>query len=110
NRFRKQRIPRNLMLYKKATKQLRRKSQIEKHQHMIKALIPCMKEHKKFIHEIQGIKHQQYIHLQPPKDVDKKHYEMVEDEIKFNYAISKPLELDDNYVCSFDIHQSDITR
>ncbi|ETO36683.1 hypothetical protein RFI_00379, partial [Reticulomyxa filosa] len=47
---------------------------------------------------------------QPPKDVDEKHYEMVEDEIKFKVAISKPLELDDNYVCSFDIHQSDITR
>ncbi|ETO36480.1 hypothetical protein RFI_00582 [Reticulomyxa filosa] len=89
------------------------KSQLEKHQHMI----PYM---KKLIHEIQGIKHQQDInkfsgkvnsdkaHLlaktfaepsQPPKGVDEKYYEMAEDEIKFKVAISKPLELDDNYVC-----------
>ncbi|ETO36726.1 hypothetical protein RFI_00336, partial [Reticulomyxa filosa] len=33
-----------------------------------------------------------------PKDVDENHYEIVEDEIKFKVAISKPLELDDNYV------------
>ncbi|ETO16965.1 hypothetical protein RFI_20372, partial [Reticulomyxa filosa] len=47
---------------------------------------------------------------QPSKDVDEKHYEMVEDKIKFKVAIYKLLELDDNYVCSFDIYQSDITR
>ncbi|ETO09945.1 hypothetical protein RFI_27433, partial [Reticulomyxa filosa] len=34
NIFRKQRTPRNLMLYKKASEQLRRKSLLEKHQHM----------------------------------------------------------------------------
>ncbi|ETN98322.1 hypothetical protein RFI_39188, partial [Reticulomyxa filosa] len=33
---------------------------------------------------------------QPPKDVDEKHYETVEEDIRFKVAISKPLELDES--------------
>ncbi|ETN98538.1 hypothetical protein RFI_38954 [Reticulomyxa filosa] len=47
---------------------------------------------------------------QPPNDVDEKHYEMVENEIKCKVAISKPLEVDESCIWPFDIHQSDITR
>ncbi|ETO34127.1 hypothetical protein RFI_02967, partial [Reticulomyxa filosa] len=71
----------------RAAKQLRKKLQLEKHQHM------------KFIHTIQGIKHQY-----------EKHYDIVEDYIKCKIAISKPLELDDNFIGLSDIHQSDITK
>ncbi|ETO27499.1 hypothetical protein RFI_09633, partial [Reticulomyxa filosa] len=38
DRFCKQRTPRNLMLYKKISKQLQRKVLFEKHQHMIKSI------------------------------------------------------------------------
>ncbi|ETN97989.1 hypothetical protein RFI_39533 [Reticulomyxa filosa] len=47
---------------------------------------------------------------EPPKDVDEKHYEMIEEDIKFKVAISKPLELDESCIWSFDIHQGDITK
>ncbi|ETO10777.1 hypothetical protein RFI_26600 [Reticulomyxa filosa] len=46
---------------------------------------------------------------QPPKDVDEKHYEMIEDDTRFKVAISKPLELNNDFIVS-DIHQSNITK
>ncbi|ETO12404.1 hypothetical protein RFI_24972, partial [Reticulomyxa filosa] len=58
-KIKEQITPRNLMMYKRAAKQFRKKSQLEKHQHMIKSIGHL---HKKFIHEIQGIKHQQDIY------------------------------------------------
>ncbi|ETO16545.1 hypothetical protein RFI_20794, partial [Reticulomyxa filosa] len=47
---------------------------------------------------------------QPPKDVDEKHYELVEDDIRFKMVISKPLELNDYFIGVSDIHQNDITK
>ncbi|ETO00440.1 hypothetical protein RFI_37004, partial [Reticulomyxa filosa] len=47
---------------------------------------------------------------QPPKDVDEKHYEMIEDDIRFKVAISKSLELNDNFIGVSDTHQSNITK
>ncbi|ETN97830.1 hypothetical protein RFI_39696, partial [Reticulomyxa filosa] len=46
----------------------------------------------------------------PPKDVDEKHYEMIEDYIRLKVAISKPLELNDGFIGVSDIHQSNITK
>ncbi|ETO18304.1 hypothetical protein RFI_18970 [Reticulomyxa filosa] len=38
------------------------------------------------------------------------YYEITENEIKCKVAISKQLELDENCIWSFDVHQSDITK
>ncbi|ETO01124.1 hypothetical protein RFI_36316 [Reticulomyxa filosa] len=114
NKFRKQRIPRNLMTYK-SFKQLRRKLQLEKHQHMVNSInslhegntrnlfkqFKALNTNKIFIipalvnNETSPDIDRAYLlaktfaeYPQPPKDVDEKHYEMVEDNIRFKLAIS----------------------
>ncbi|ETO01327.1 hypothetical protein RFI_36113 [Reticulomyxa filosa] len=72
NRFCKQKTPRNLMLYKKAAKKLRRISQLEKHQHMVTQEAFLLT--KTFAEPPQS-----------PKDADEKHYEMIENELNVKW-------------------------
>ncbi|ETO36595.1 hypothetical protein RFI_00467 [Reticulomyxa filosa] len=121
-------IPRNLM-YKRITKQLRRKLLLEKHQHMVKRidslhegntrnLFTQFKAPIKFETNSVARSDAKKAYLlaktfaeppQHPKDVDEKH-EIVEEEIRFEVAISKPLKLDESCIWSFDIHKSDIIK
>ncbi|ETO25212.1 hypothetical protein RFI_11921 [Reticulomyxa filosa] len=132
NRFRKQRTLRNLILYKRVTSQLRTKLQLEKHQHgkrntrnlftQFKALntnkiciIPALvNKETNSVAKSDLVKHiltkTSAEHYQHPKDVDEKHCEMIEDDIRFKVAISKPLELIDDFIGGSDINQSDITK
>ncbi|ETO36483.1 hypothetical protein RFI_00575 [Reticulomyxa filosa] len=91
---------------------------IAKHQHMVKSIdslhegntrnlftqFKALITNKVCIIPASVNKETNSVAPQPPKDLDEKHYETVEEDIRFKVAISKPLELDESHMWSFDIH------
>ncbi|ETO08958.1 hypothetical protein RFI_28429 [Reticulomyxa filosa] len=113
------------MLYKRSAKQLRRKLQLEKHRYMVNALIRCMKGIQNLFTQrtlntnkiciIPALVNKE-TNLVARSDTDKayilaRHLQNPpKNDIIYKVAISKPLELADDFICLSDVQHSDITK